>query len=251
MALIRKTVSIPAWTIAVFSAFLLFSCASEPENNETTAIQIDSAFAAQEKAKADTTGRSRMDTARVNDLPPVMEGDLIFQISKNDRAKALQLASGSKYSNVGLIFTNPRDGQYMVVDALDSIHASTLDEWIRSSEGSHVAILRMKNSNKILGASKTKKLKQKVKELKGVPYDPYFSWGNDALYSSEFVWKLYSKVLYIDICEPGKLNSFDLSSGLVKKQIGDKYAKGISDTLKAVSPGDLYRSPKLDIIYEH
>lgn len=231
-------------------AFLFFSCeTATEETGGASTFQIDSAFAAQQKAKLETPV-VKEDTTNRKPLPPVMEGDLIFQVSKNERAKVFQLASGSKYSNVGIIFISPRTGDYMVIDALDSIHATELNKWISNGEDEHFVVMRMKNANRILGEGKTKKLKQKVKDLKHVPYDPYFSWENDALYSSEFVWKLYSKVLYIDLCDPGKLNRFNFSAEPVKKQIGDKYAKGISDTLKAVTPGDLYSSPKLDIIYE-
>ena len=245
-----KTISIPASILilsVVFSS--LISCETETKPEETTTFQIDSAFAAQQKALAEAT-EVRNDSLKSEGLPPVFEGDLIFQISKNEKAKALQLASSSKYSNVGMIFLSPRTGQLMVVDALDSIHATELNKWISNGEGEHFAVMRLKNSNRILGEGKTKKLKQKVKDLKQVPYDPYFSWDNGALYSTEFIWKLYSKVLYIDLCEPGKLKNFNLSSPQVKNQIGDKYAKGVSDTIKAVGPGDIYHSEKLDLIFE-
>lgn len=238
-----------AFLFSVLIMASLFSCETETEPKETTTYQIDSAFAAQQLAKANAPAVTE-DTAGIKDLPPVFEGDLIFQISKNEKAKALQLACASKYSNVGMIFVSPRTGQLMVVDALDSIHATELNKWISLGEGEHFAVMRLKNSNKILGDSKTKKLKQKVKDLKHVPYDPYFSWDNEALYSTEFIWKLYSRVLYIDLCEPGKLKNFNLNSPEVKKQIGNTYAGGVSDTIKAVGPGDIYNSNKLELIIE-
>lgn len=239
-------------TLLFCSALCLFLSCEEPQAPKPdNGILMDSAFAAQQKALHDTTRRPADTSAGMPaDFPSLMEGDLLFQNTNNDRARLFKQTTKSKYSNVGVVFISPVNGKFMVVDALDSIHATELSRWIANSEDKHLAVMRLQHSNRILGEGKTKKLRQKVKELKPIPYDPYLSWDNTALYNSEFVWKLYSRVLYIDLCTPVKLKSFDLGSAAMKKQIGDHYPGGVPDTMKAVSPGNIYESQQLELIYE-
>jgi Permuted papain-like amidase enzyme, YaeF/YiiX, C92 family len=232
----------------VFAAFTLGGCDTTEPKTATT--KTDSVFAALNKLN-DTIKPVLQDTSKMLALPPVMEGDIIFIQSNDPRAIALQKASDSKYSHVGIVFQKPGENQYFVVNVLDSVQKIPLSQWIGQSADGKVALLRLKDSSRLLSEKKTAKLKTKVREMKGKPFDPYFGWGNDAFYSSEFVWKMYAFGLNFEICPTHSLTQFHLDDPLVKAVTGGNLKPATGENDKAISPDDLYKSPKLEIIYEH
>jgi hypothetical protein len=217
---------------------LFFSC-NENKPEEPT-IQFDSVFAALNKVDSNKTSVASGDTTKLIALPPLMEGDLLLQFSKHSQAIALQKATGSKYANVGIVFIRPKDNSYIVVDMLDSMHIVPLDAWVGNGVDGHVAVMRLKNSNRFLGNKKTDKLRDKVKSMNGLPNDAVFSWSNEAYYSSEFAWKMYHDVLGLDLCELSSLSKFSFSDASIKKD----------PTEKAISPDDLYHAVNLEIVFE-
>lgn len=225
---------------------LILSCQESPE--QKSAVQIDSAFAAQQNVSQSSTQKT--DTVKLFSLPPAMDGDLVFQISDHPNAKALQAATGSKYNNIGLVFFRKKDQQYMVIEVLDSTHVVPLTEWAQHGEGNHIALLRLKDANRMLNEKKMKSLKETVKSLRGRKADPYFGWDDATVYSSELIWKTYHAGLNLDLCQPGLLSSFDATKEPFKSNAAKKYGGKIPAGEKAVTPDDLYKSPKLEIIFE-
>jgi hypothetical protein len=61
-------------------------------------------------------------------VPEVRDGDLIFQTSKSSQSLAIQRATGSPYSHMGLIFN--RDGKPYVFEAVATVRFTPLDQWI-------------------------------------------------------------------------------------------------------------------------
>ena len=72
----------------------------------------------------------------------IQNGDIIFQISKSRQSKAIQLATNSKYSHMGIIYEN--DGQYFVYEAVKSVKLTPLKDWISLGESGHYVIKRLK-----------------------------------------------------------------------------------------------------------
>lgn len=230
---------------------LFFACEEEKKEDKNGLAQVDSAFAAQQKIQQDMKDHRSTDTLHMVGLPPVFEGDIVFQQNEDAQSLAWQKATGSKYSNAGIIFIRPRDHLYMVMEVMDSVRVFPLTEWVDRGKDDHVALLRLKNANVIMTQKKTDRLKAGVRAYKHIPGDPYFSWGDDALYNAELVWKIYSNILKIDLCEPHKLGDFDLSGEPVKSAMDKKYNGKIPADDKAVSLDDLYHSPRLEVIFEH
>jgi hypothetical protein len=228
---------------------LLFSCNEEtkPVINKDSLAE-DSAFKAR-PGMIPKTERSP-DTLHMVALPPVFEGDLVFQNLGDEQLMAFGEATKSKYNNVGMIFMHPRTKVYMVVDAHDSVHTTPLTEWVSAGTDQKVALLRLKNSNLLLGAKKTKALLDVAKPMKGTPYDPYYSWSDEAFYPSEFIWKVYNQGPKLDLCETGKLSDLDLSGSLTAARMKTKYGDKIPKDEKVVTPDQIYKSPKLEIVFE-
>lgn len=216
-------------------AFLGASCSDDTPAKDNNTVMIDSAFAAQ-KAMSDKFPTRSKDTLHMLALPPVFEGDLVFQNLDNPFCKHVSEVFGSKYNNVGMIFIRPRDHLYMVLSAIDSTKAVPLTEWVDHGLGQHVALLRLKNSNAILSAKKMDKMKTTMKPYRGRPYDQRLEWGDESFYASELMWKAYHNGLNIDLCTPKMLNQYNAKA---------------DPTQQAVSPDDIYHSDKLEVIYEH
>jgi hypothetical protein len=230
-------------------SLLIFSCGSDKPEVNIDSLRTDSALKAQGSMKPDIQTRSK-DTMHMVTLPPVMEGDLVFQIDTSEQCMAFGKASGSKYNNIGMIFIRPHDKLYMVLEAKDSVHVMPLTEWVDRGQGDHVALMRVKHANQFLTPRKTADLKNQMKELKGKMNDHYFSWSDDEMYSSEMVWKVYTKALNIVLSTPRKLSEYDLTGALVKQQMQNHYKGNIPQNEKVVSPDDLYKSDQLELIYE-
>lgn len=89
-----------------------------------------------------------------------------------------------------------------------------------------------------------------AKTLKSKKYDPYFSWSDDAFYSSEMIWKLYKIGAQIELSTLGKVSQLDLSGALVQQQMKNKYGANIPKDEPMATPDDLYNSQKMEIVYE-
>ena len=88
----------------------------------------------------------RMEQFRLN--KKIQNGDIIFQTSKSGQSKAIQLATNSKYSHMGIIYEN--EGDYFVYEAVQPVKLTPLTEWINRGENKHYVIKRLKNSEAIL-----------------------------------------------------------------------------------------------------
>ena len=61
-------------------------------------------------------------------LPVVKDGDIIFHTSNSAQSLAIQRATGSKYSHMGLVVH--RDGRPFVFEAINTVQFTPLDRWI-------------------------------------------------------------------------------------------------------------------------
>jgi uncharacterized protein YycO len=150
-----------------------------------------------------------------------MEGDIIFQTSLSSQSKAIQLATKSKYSHVGIIFKE--GGKFYVFEAAKEVKMTPLDEWIKRGENEKYVIKRLKNADDILNAQTLAKLKEESKKFEGKAYDLAFGWSDEKIYCSELVWKIYKRGADIEVGKLQKLSDFDLSSDIVKAKLKERY----------------------------
>ncbi len=175
-------------------------------------------------------------------------GDIIFQTSKSSQSKAIQLATNSKYSHMGIIYEN--EGQYFVYEAIQPVKLTPLTEWINRGEKAHYVIKRLKNADKILTNAILIKLKQSGEQFQGKNYDIYFEWSNDRIYCSELVWKMYKEATGIEIGELGQLSDFDLSNEIVQAKMKERYGSKVPMDEKVISPTAIFNSDRLITIEE-
>jgi uncharacterized protein YycO len=178
----------------------------------------------------------------------IKNGDIIFQTSKSSQSKAIQLATNSKYSHMGIIYEN--DEKYYVYEAVQPVKLTPLQEWINRGENGHYVIKRIKNSEIILTNRVINEMKIYGEKFKGKSYDLYFEWSDDKIYCSELVWKIYKEVANIEIGKLELLSDFDLSNEIVRNKMKERYGENIPMNEKVISPAEMFDSDKLIIIEE-
>ncbi len=173
----------------------------------------------------------------------IQNGDIIFQTSKSSQSKAIQLATGSKYTHMGIIYKKGKS--FFVFEAIQPVKLTPLLKWIKRGKNGQYVIKRLKNAKEILTDRTLKKMKDYGERFKGKNYDYFFEWSDDKIYCSELVWKIYKECTGIEIGELQKLSDFDLSNKIVKQKIKERYGNHIPINEKVISPERMFNSNKL------
>jgi len=171
------------------------------------------------------------------------DGDIIFIVNPSGQGKAIQLATKSKYTHVGVIFFE--DGKEYVYHAVEPVMRSSLAEFKSMSADGTYEIRRLKDQS-VLTKENVAKMLADAKSKLGTHYDLGFSWDDKQLYCSEFVWKVYNKTLTLSIGDLRPLKDFDLTHPAVKQKMEERYGKNIPLEEKMISPGDMYNSALLE-----
>ena len=176
----------------------------------------------------------------------IQTGDLIFQTSNSSQSKAIQLATNSKYSHMGVIYEN--DGDYFVFEAINTVCYTAFDNWVSRGNDSHYVIKRLINAEELLSVEALAKLKSVGKQYEGKKYDLYFEWSDERIYCSELVWKMYKEAIGIEIGKLERLSDFDLSDEIVKQKMKERYGNHIPLDEQVISPAAMFRCDKLELI---
>lgn len=174
---------------------------------------------------------------------PLKNGDIVFIVNPSGQGKAIQLATKSKYTHVGIVLIE--NGKTMVYHAVEPVSKNTFEQFVDMSADGKYYIKRLKDQSKLTQEAIAKMLTEAKSHL-GVHYDLGFNWSDEELYCSEFVWKLYNHALGINIGKLRPLKEFDLSHPAVKDIMKRRYGKNIPYDEKMISPGDMYDSELLE-----
>ncbi len=178
-------------------------------------------------------------------------GDIIFQTSKSSQSEAIQAATHSKYSHMGIIYFDEDKAEYFVYEASDVVKLTPLNDWINDGlEGKYV-VKRIDNSDEILTKEALVKMKAVGEKFNGKSYDRYFGWSDEKLYCSELVWKIYKEALNIELGKLERLSDFDLTTEQVQNQLNERYKGNIPYDELVISPVQIFNSEKLITIEEN
>lgn len=176
------------------------------------------------------------------------DGDVIFHTSKSSQSIAVQRATGSKYSHMGMIVY--RKHKPFVFEAAGTVRFTPLDKWIARGKGQHYVVKRLKNSEAILTDSGREKLMKTASQFAGLPYDITFGWQDDQLYCSELVWKIYDRALGVQIGALQKVRDFNLQDAAVRQKMRERYGDHIPLDEPVISPVAMFESPLLTKVLE-
>ncbi len=180
---------------------------------------------------------SQNETSLIND-EKFQNGDIVFHISNSEQSEAIQLATKSEYSHCGLIYKKEND--FFVVEAIQPVCLTPLDDWIARGEKGHYVVKRLKNAHQILTPDILKKMKMEGEKFIGKNYDFNFNWNDDKIYCSELVWKIYKRATGIEIGKLEKLGDFDLTNNNVKTILEKRYGKNIPINEIVISPASIF-----------
>lgn len=198
--------------------------------------------------------KHRLDNAKtevkqISDNNEIKNGDLIFQTSLSGQSKAIQLATKSKYSHCGIIYSD--NGQFYVFEAIQPVKTTPLDKWIARGENGHYVIKRLKNADQVLTAETLQRMKKEGEKFKGKNYDLTFEWSDDKIYCSELIWKIYQRATGIEIGKLQKLSDFDLTNEAVKQKMKERYGDKIPTEEIVISPAAIFDSELLTTVKEN
>jgi Permuted papain-like amidase enzyme, YaeF/YiiX, C92 family len=175
-------------------------------------------------------------------LPSVQDGDIIFQTSLSSQSEAVQRATHSPYSHMGMVLY--REGTPYVFEAAATVRYTPLGQWINRGRGHHFVVKRLEGAPKIDG-ERLSALRKEAHSFEGRPYDLAFGWSDERLYCSELVWKLYARAIGVQIGELQRLRDFDLTDPVVKSKLHERYGNAIPLDESVISPAAMFSSSLL------
>jgi hypothetical protein len=78
-------------------------------------------------------------------LPSARDGDIIFQTSRSSQSVAIQRATHSPYSHMGIVFF--RHGQPYVLEASATVRYTPLDKWIAHGFDGRSVVKRLRGGH--------------------------------------------------------------------------------------------------------
>src|SRR5437867_3876205 len=86
------------------------------------------------------------------------DGDIVFQTSRSAQSQAVQSATHSPYSHMGLIVF--RNAEPFVFEAIARVQFTPFDEWVRRGEGGRYVVKRLRDRAILSDPTKVSALKR-------------------------------------------------------------------------------------------
>lgn len=176
-----------------------------------------------------------------------LDGDIIFQSSQSNQSKAIELATKSPYSHMGIIFI--KNGKPYVFEAASKVVYTPFDKWVNRGKNRKYVIKRLKDH--ALSQKEIANLKRVAHPFENKPYDIWFGWDDKYIYCSELVWKIYNKALNLKIGQLQRIKDFNLSAPAVKQKLTERYGDKIPYQETVISPVAIFNSPLLITVDQH
>lgn len=204
--------------------------------------------ACDEKSNTDRTAAPILENHPVENTD-FRDGDIVFHISQSDQSKAIQLATGSKYSHCGIIYHSNQGGGLQVLEAIGPVKFTALEEWTKRGEGGKFVVKRVKNANATLPQPLRERMKSVGARFLGKPYDLTFEWSDEKIYCSELIWKIYKEGANLEVGKMQRLKDFDLSAEPVKQKLRERYGQNLPLEETVVSPAAIFESELLETVF--
>ncbi len=177
------------------------------------------------------------------------DGDIIFHVSRSAQSQAIQLATGSPYSHMGIIYLN--NEMPYVFEAVQPVKSTPLHEWIARGENGHYVVKRLRDAESRLTPDVIKKMQSVGERFIGKNYDLYFEWSDERIYCSELVWKIFKEGAGIEVGMMQTMADFDLSHAVVQNKIRERFADKIPLAEPVITPVAIFDTPILITVFEN
>ncbi len=195
----------------------------------------------------------------ISKLPPLQNGDLVFQTNPNMQSLAVMLASDTLYTHVGIIRMTEKGP---VVVEVGPVRETPLQAFIDRGVGRWISIRRIQD----LKPDEAAKALAWAKKQYGKPYDFFFLKGTDRFYCSELVADAYTDGAGISLGKWEKISDLKKSAAmdkviesrwreypLCKGDVSMTYDKcyGIIMKQELVTPASLARDPRVHSVWSN
>ncbi len=176
------------------------------------------------------------------------EGDIIFQTSRSAQSVAVQRATGSRYSHMGIVLS--RRGRPCIFEAISTVRCTRVSTWVARGQRGHFVVKRLRRADQILGPAASRRLGAIAAGFEGRPYDAAFRWSDEGLYCSELVWKIYDRALGVTLTALRRVGDFNLRDPVVREKARERYGRTLPVDEPAVEPSDIFDSTELVVVIE-
>jgi hypothetical protein len=176
-------------------------------------------------------------------------GDVIFHTSRSQQSMAIQLATHSPYSHMGIVYL--REGQPFVLEAVQPVRLTPLSQWIARGDGERFVVKRLRDAESLLTPQRLQSMIEVGERFAGRDYDLYFEWSDDRIYCSELVWKVFEAGAGIELGELESMADFDLSHPAVQDKIRERFGDNPPLDEVVISPAAIFDAPNLTTVYEN
>lgn len=175
-------------------------------------------------------------------------GDIIFHKSQSKQSKAINEASESEWTHVGIIVS--KNDEWYVAEAIGPVVSTKLQDFINRGKDKEYKIYRFKHFNaETMEANLIKAIKKQNKK-----YDIYFEFSDENTYCSELVYKAMREVTGHEL---GKVQQFkDLKldgpyvKDMIKKRLTDK-GRELDPDEEIITPISQMFDVNLTLVKEH
>lgn len=171
----------------------------------------------------------------------VRTGDVVFQTSGSRQSKAIQVATHSPLSHVGLVEVTP-EGTF-VVEAVQPVKRTPFAQWKARGVKGRLLVMRPQGVDE---AAKARAVAEAKRHL-GKPYDALFGWGDEAMYCSELVRKAYATGAGVEYGRMERLGDLDVAG--LRREIAERYRGPVPVDLELVTPASLAADARLAVVY--
>jgi len=172
-------------------------------------------------------------------------GDILIQVEWSPQSGPIRDATRSTFSHAGFLADVDSDGTLEVVEAVGPVRVIPVSDFIERGDTQ----IRRLNSYDEHRTNIEENLQNATAKYMGLPYDFKFGWGDDKIYCSELVWKVYHDI-GIEVAPLSTYADLDLTGErvqrLIKVRLNDPSDLKLTDTI--LTPADLERSPNLMMI---
>ncbi len=174
--------------------------------------------------------------------PALESGDLVFETSSSSQSSAIQWATASRWSHVGIVEVSDR-GEVSVVEALRVVTRTPWAAWRRRARrGGDVLVLRPRGASPAQRAAAA----AAARSFLGRPYDPRFGWDDQRIYCSELVVKAYGRGAGISLGKRERLGDLRLLG--IEKAAEQRWGGPVPKDLVLVTPASLAEDGRLEVV---
>lgn len=174
--------------------------------------------------------------------PQVEAGDLVFETSTSAQSAAIQWATASPWSHVGIVEVSS-EGTF-VIEALGKVSRTPWRAWRRrAARGGDLLVLRPR----ALAADRREAAVAAARALLGRRYDPRFGWGDDRIYCSELVVKAYERGAGISLGRRERLRDLRLAG--IERAVARRWGGRVPEDVVLVTPASIAADPRLARVF--